>query len=83
MDLIYHYCGGTAFKGDSRLAECWRDQHTVGQTVTLAPEWYPIGGRVYLGLDSGPPLAVKTRRRSFPQPVECTDWVQLWMRTPS
>jgi indole-3-acetate monooxygenase len=21
--------------------------------VTLAPEWYPIGGRVYLGLDPG------------------------------
>jgi hypothetical protein len=30
--------------------------HTVGQTVTLAPEWYPIGGRVYLGLDPGPRL---------------------------
>src|SRR5271156_4781645 len=39
-----------------RLAECWRDLHTVGQTVTLAPEWYPIGGRVYLGMDPGPRL---------------------------
>ena len=28
----------------------------VGQTVTLAPEWYPIGGRVYLGIDPGPRL---------------------------
>jgi hypothetical protein len=35
-----------AFKRDSRLAECWRDLRTVGQTVTLASEWYPIGGRV-------------------------------------
>jgi hypothetical protein len=57
MDLVYHYGGGsTSFKRKSRLAECWRDLHTVGQTVTLAPEWYPIGGRVYLGLDPGPRL---------------------------
>ena len=47
------YGGSTSFKRESRLAECWRDLHTVGQTVTLAPEWYPIGGRVYLGLDPG------------------------------
>jgi hypothetical protein len=30
--------------------------HVVGQTVTIAPEWYPIGGRVYLGMDPGPRL---------------------------
>jgi indole-3-acetate monooxygenase len=54
MDLMYRYGGSTSFKRESRLAECWRDLHTVGQTVTLAPEWYPIGGRVYLGLDPGP-----------------------------
>jgi len=53
MDLMYRHGGSTSFKRDSRLAECWRDLHTVGQTVTLAPEWYPIGGRVYLGLDPG------------------------------
>lgn len=53
MDLMYRYGGSTSFKRDSRLAECWRDLHTVGQTVTLAPEWYPIGGRVYLGMDPG------------------------------
>ena len=40
------------FKRESRLAECWRDLHTVA----LAPEWYPIGGRVYLGRDPGPRL---------------------------
>jgi len=53
MDLMYRHGGSTSFKRDSRLAECWRDLHTVGQTVTLAPEWYPIGGRVYLGMDPG------------------------------
>jgi alkylation response protein AidB-like acyl-CoA dehydrogenase len=56
MDLMYHLGGSTSFKRESRLAECWRDLHTVGQTVTIAPEWYPIGGRVYLGLDPGPRL---------------------------
>jgi indole-3-acetate monooxygenase len=56
MDLVYHHGGSTSFKRDSHLAECWRDLHTVGQTVTLAPEWYPIGGRVYLGLEPGPRL---------------------------
>jgi alkylation response protein AidB-like acyl-CoA dehydrogenase len=53
MDLMYRYGGSTSFKRESRLAEAWRDLHTVGQTVTVAPEWYPIGGRVYLGLDPG------------------------------
>ncbi|HZK89444.1 MAG TPA: acyl-CoA dehydrogenase family protein [Stellaceae bacterium] len=53
MDLVYRHGGSTSFKRDSRLAECWRDLHVVGQTVTIAPEWYPIGGRVYLGLDPG------------------------------
>jgi indole-3-acetate monooxygenase len=56
MDLVYRWGGSTSFKRESRLAECWRDLHTVGQTVTLAPEWYPIGGRVYLGIDPGPRL---------------------------
>ena len=53
MDLVYRHGGSTSFKRASRLAECWRDLHTVGQTVTLAPEWYPIGGRVFLGRDPG------------------------------
>jgi len=53
MDLVYRHGGSTSFKRDSRLAECWRDLHVVGQTVTIAPEWYPIGGRVYLGMDPG------------------------------
>ena len=53
MDLMYRHGGSTSFERESRLAECWRDLHVVGQTVTLAPEWYPIGGRVYLNMDSG------------------------------
>jgi alkylation response protein AidB-like acyl-CoA dehydrogenase len=56
MDLMYRHGGSTSFKRESRLAECWRDLHVVGQTVTIAPEWYPIGGRVYLGIDAGPRL---------------------------
>src|ERR1700732_1631748 len=53
MDLVYRHGGSTSFKRESRLAECWRDLHVVGQTVTIAPEWYPICGRVYLGMDPG------------------------------
>ena len=56
MDLVYRHGGSTSFKRESRLAECWRDLHVVGQTVTIAPEWYPICGRVYLGMDPGPRL---------------------------
>jgi indole-3-acetate monooxygenase len=56
MDLVYRHGGSTSFKRASRLAECWRDLHVVGQTVTIAPEWYPIGGRAFLGMDPGPRL---------------------------
>ncbi|MGE3540780.1 MAG: hypothetical protein AB7N91_25500 [Candidatus Tectimicrobiota bacterium] len=56
MDLLYRHGGSTSFQRASRLATCWRDLHVVGQTVTIAPEWYPLGGRVYLGLDPGPRL---------------------------
>ena len=53
MDLVYRHGGSTSFKRESRLAECWRDLHVVGQTVTVGPEWYPIGGRALLGMDPG------------------------------
>jgi alkylation response protein AidB-like acyl-CoA dehydrogenase len=56
MDLMYRHGGSTSFQRTSRLAECWRDLHVVAQTVTIAPEWYPLGGRVYLGMDPGPRL---------------------------
>jgi indole-3-acetate monooxygenase len=56
MDLVYRHGGSTSFKVDSRLAECWRDLHVVGQTGTIAPEWYPIAGRALMGMDPGPRL---------------------------
>ena len=56
MDLMYRHGGSTSFQRESRLAECWRDLHVVGQAVTLLPEWYPMGGRVFLGMDPGPRL---------------------------
>jgi indole-3-acetate monooxygenase len=56
MDLVYRHGGSTSFKCETRLAECWRDLHVVGQTATVAPEWYPIGGRALLGMDPGPRL---------------------------
>jgi alkylation response protein AidB-like acyl-CoA dehydrogenase len=56
MDLMYRYGGSTSFKRGTRLAECWRDLHVVGQTQTIGPEWYPIGGRALLGMDPGPRL---------------------------
>jgi indole-3-acetate monooxygenase len=56
MDLMYRHGGSTSYRRESRLAECWRDLHVVGQAVTLMPEWYPMGGRVLLNMDPGPRL---------------------------
>ena len=56
MDLMYRHGGSTSYRRESRLAECWRDLHVVGQAVTIAPEWYPIGGRALMGMDPGPRL---------------------------
>jgi hypothetical protein len=56
MDMMYRLGGSTSFKQESRLAECWRDLHVVGQTANIAPEWYPLGGRVLMGMDPGPRL---------------------------
>ena len=56
MDLMFRHGGSTSYRRESRLAECWRDLHVVGQAVTLMPEWYPMGGRVLLGMDPGPRL---------------------------
>ena len=56
MDLMYRHGGSTSLQRASRLAECWSDLQVVGRTVTIAPEWYPIGGLVYLGMDPGPHL---------------------------
>ena len=56
MDLMYRHGGSTSYKRESRLSECWRDLQVVGQAVALLPEWYPMGGRVFLGMDPGPRL---------------------------
>jgi alkylation response protein AidB-like acyl-CoA dehydrogenase len=56
MDAMYRLGGSTSFKRGTRLAECWRDLHVVGQTVTIGPEWYPIAGRALLGMETGPRL---------------------------
>jgi len=56
MDMVYHFSGTTGFRRGTRMAECWRDLHTVGQTGMVAPEWYPIAGRAFLGMDPGPRL---------------------------
>ena len=56
MDLVYRQGGSTSYRRGSRLAECWRDLQVVGQAVTIMPEWYPIGGRVFLKMDPGPRL---------------------------
>src|SRR5438046_4372996 len=56
MDLMFRHGGSTSYRRESRLAECWRDLHVVGQAVTIMPEWYPMGGRVFLKLDPGPRL---------------------------
>src|SRR5881296_2850673 len=56
MDLMYRHGGSTSYRRESRLAECWSDLQVVGQAVTLMPEWYPMGGRVFLEMDPGPRL---------------------------
>jgi indole-3-acetate monooxygenase len=56
MDLMFRHGGSTSYRRESRLAECWRDLHVVGQAVTLMPEWYPMGGRALLHMDPGPRL---------------------------
>src|SRR5947208_1764007 len=56
MDLVFRHGGSTSYRRESRLAECWRDLHVVGQAAAVAPEWYPIGGRVLLNMDPGPRL---------------------------
>jgi hypothetical protein len=56
MDLVYRHGGSASFERASRLAECWRDLHVVGQTVAIAPECTPSAAGVYLGMDPGPRL---------------------------
>jgi indole-3-acetate monooxygenase len=56
MDLMYRAGGTTSSKRTHQLARCWRDLHVVGQAASIAPDWYPLIGRAFLGLDPGPRL---------------------------
>jgi hypothetical protein len=65
MDLVYRQGGSTSDRRESRLAECWRDLQVVGQAVTVMPEWYPMGGRVFMKMDPGPRLRQRHRPASL------------------
>jgi alkylation response protein AidB-like acyl-CoA dehydrogenase len=56
MDLMYRAGGTTSGKRTHQLARCWRDLHVVAQAASVNPEWYPLVGRVFLGLDTEPRL---------------------------
>ncbi len=51
MDLMYRAGGTTASERTHPLARCWRDLQTVAQAVAVMPEWYPLAGRIFLGLE--------------------------------
>src|SRR5213592_1415350 len=55
MDLMYQHGGSTSYRCESRLAECWRDLHVVGQAVTLARREF--NGAAAPGPSSGRPGA--------------------------
>jgi alkylation response protein AidB-like acyl-CoA dehydrogenase len=56
MDLAYRAGGTTSTERTQRLAHCWRDLQVVSQAASVSPDWYPLAGRVLLGVDSGPRL---------------------------
>jgi alkylation response protein AidB-like acyl-CoA dehydrogenase len=57
MDLMYRAGGTTSSQRTHQIARCWRDLHVVAQAASVAPEWYALVGRAFLGLDPGPRLA--------------------------
>ena len=57
MDLMYRAGGTTSSQRTHQLARCWRDLHVVAQAASVAPEWYALSGRTFLGLDSAPRLS--------------------------
>jgi alkylation response protein AidB-like acyl-CoA dehydrogenase len=56
MDLMYRAGGTTSSQREHPLARCWRDLQTVTQAVAVMPEWYPLAGRIFLGLEPNPRL---------------------------
>jgi alkylation response protein AidB-like acyl-CoA dehydrogenase len=57
MDLMYRAGGTTSSERQHPLARCWRDLQTVTQAVAVMPEWYPLAGRIFLGLEPNPRLS--------------------------
>jgi len=57
MDLMYRCGGTTSSEYGNPIARCWRDLQTVTQAVAVMPEWYPLAGRIFLGLEPNPRLA--------------------------
>ncbi len=56
MDLMYRAGGTTSSQRSHQLARCWRDLHVVAQAASIAPDWYALTGRAFLGLEPGPRL---------------------------
>jgi alkylation response protein AidB-like acyl-CoA dehydrogenase len=56
MDLMYRAGGTTSSQRSHPLGRCWRDLATVGQAAAVMPDWYPLAGRIFLGLDPNPRL---------------------------
>jgi alkylation response protein AidB-like acyl-CoA dehydrogenase len=57
MDLMFRAGGTTSTQRTHRLAHCWRDLQVVGQAAAVNPDWYPVVGRLLLGLDAGTRLS--------------------------
>lgn len=57
MDLVFRAGGTTSVQWNQQLAHCWRDLQVAGQAASVLPEWYPLAGRVLLGLDAAPRLS--------------------------
>jgi indole-3-acetate monooxygenase len=57
MDLMYRVGGTTSSERQNPIARCWRDLQTVTQAVAVMPEWYPLAGRIFLGMEPNPRLS--------------------------
>ena len=56
VEMLYRAAGTTSLHQDHILSRCWRDVHAVGQNFNVAPEFYTIAGRAFLGLEPGAKL---------------------------
>ena len=57
MDLMYRSAGTTSAEYGNPIGRCWRDLQTVTQAVAVMPEWYPLAGRIFLGMEPNARLA--------------------------